>query len=416
MQTSAWQPFARREFRAVWVSTLVVHLVNWMHQVGAASLMATLTPSPTMVALVQTAASLPAVLLGLPAGALADRVERRQWLIFTQLWLCCGTAIVAAAIAWGGVGPWSLLALTMLIGAGFALQMPASQAVIGEVVPRVELPAALVLAGLSFNISRVAGPFLAGVLIGVAGGASVYAALCLCSVGVLVFLVRWPGVPRAGDRPPERLWPALLTGVRYVRQAPQSRVALMHTLVFMSCGSAAWALLPVVARDSYGLGAGGYGMMLGALGAGGVLGAFLMPPMRRRWSAHAVIALCALVFAAVTGLLALAVPLPVALGALVLGGTVWMGGASAIYAALQASLPGWVRARGLSIYNLVYFLAMAGGAAAWGACAGAWGTPAALIASAAAMSLAAPWLYRQPFAKSGDDAARLQDTLSQENL
>ncbi|HSV36315.1 MAG TPA: MFS transporter, partial [Ramlibacter sp.] len=257
MQTSAWQPFARREFRAVWASTLVVHLANWMHQVGAASLMATLTPSPTMVALVQTAASLPAVLLGLPAGALADMVERRQWLIFTQLWLCCGAAIAAAAIAWGGVGPWSLLALTMLIGAGFALQMPASQAVIGEVVPPVELPAALVLAGLSFNISRVAGPFLAGLLIGVAGGASVYAALCLCSVGVLVFLVRWPGVPRAGDRPAERLWPALLTGVRYVRQAPQARVALMHTLVFMSCGSAAWALLPVVARDSYGLGAGG---------------------------------------------------------------------------------------------------------------------------------------------------------------
>jgi len=403
MEPSAWQPFARREFRAVWASTLAVHLANWMQQVGAASLMTTLTPSPTMTALVQTAASLPAVLLGLPAGALADLVERRRWLIFTQLWLLVSAAIACGVIAFGAIGPWSLLALTALIGVGFALQLPASQAVIGEVVPRVELPAALVLAGVSFNISRVAGPALAGALIGAAGGASVYAVVSLCSVGVLSFLMRWRGLQRPTNAPRERLWSAQRTGVRYMRHVPACRVALMHTLVFMFFGSATWALLPVLARDTYALGAGGYGVLLGAFGVGGVLGAFVMPRMRRRWPPHGVVARSALAFAAVTAMLAFAVPLAAALCALVLGGIAWMCGASSIYAALQGSLPDWVRARGLSIFNLAYFLAMAGGAASWGALAEGLGTPPALALAAASMGLASLWLRRRPMGMPEED-------------
>jgi predicted MFS family arabinose efflux permease len=301
-------------------------------------------------------------------------------------------------IASGVIGPWGLLALTALIGVGFALQAPASQAVIGEGVPRSELPAALALAGVSFNISRVAGPALAGALIGAAGGASVYAAVALCSVGVLFFLARWRGVQRTTQAPPERLWSALRTGVGHMRRAPACRVPLMHTLVFMSCGSATWALLPVLARDTYALGAGGYGVLLGAFGVGGVLGVFVMPRMRRRWPPHRVVAGSALAFAAVTAMLALAVPQAAALCALVFGGIAWMCGASSIYAALQVSLPDWMRARGLSIYNLAYFLAMAGGAASWGALAGRWGTARALGLAAASMGLASLWLRRRPMA------------------
>ena len=381
-----------------------MHLANWMQQVGAASLMTTLTPSPTMTALVQTAASLPAVFLGLPAGALADLVERRRWMIFTQLWLLSMVLITGATLALGAAGPWSLLALTALIGVGFALLTPASQALMGEIVPRAELPAALVLAGIGFNVSRIAGPAIAGALIGFGGGVAVYLVVAACSVGTLIFLWQWPGVPRSSSAPPERLWSALRSGVRYVRHAPECRVQLLHTLVFMSCGSAIWALLPVLARDSYGLGQSGYGLLLGAFGVGGVLGAFVMPPMRRRWPSHHVVAASALGFGAMTASMAARLPLPLALCELVVGGTLWMCGASSIYAAVQGSLPGWVRARGISIYNLSYFAAMAGGAALWGACAGIVGTSATLGVAGCVMTLSALWLRRRPIDGPAVDA------------
>jgi MFS family permease len=402
-EPSPWKPLTRPEFRGVWASTLAIHLANWMQQVGAASLMTTLTPSPTMTALVQTAASLPAVLLGLPAGALADLIERRRWLIFVQLWLLTAIVITGASIAFGAAGPWGLLALTALIGVGFALHMPASQALLGEIVPRAELPAALVLAGVSFNISRIAGPAFAGLLISLGGGVAVYAAVGVCSIGTLLFLLQWKGVERKSIAPPERLWSALRSGVRYVRHAPECRVQLMHTLVFMLCGSATWALLPVLARDGYGLGAGGYGLLLGAFGIGGVLGVFVMPVMKRRWPPHGVVAWSALGFGLITVSLAFPLPLPLALCELVVGGTVWMCGASSIYAALQGSLPDWVRARGISIYNLTYFASMAGGAALWGACAGITGTSVTLGLAGCSMALSALWLRRQPIDKPRPD-------------
>ena len=388
----------------MWGSGLAMHLANWMQQVGAASLMTTLTPSPTMIALVQTAASLPAVFLGLPAGALADLVERRRWLVFTQLWLLTMVLVTGATLALGAAGPWSLLALTALIGVGFALLTPASQALMGEIVPRAELPAALALAGIGFNVSRIVGPALAGTLIGFGGGVAVYLAVAACSVGTLVFLWRWPGVPRSSNAPPERLWSALRSGVRYVRHAPACRVQLLHTLVFMSCGSAIWALLPVLARDSYGLGQRGYGLLLGAFGVGGLLGAVVMPMMRRHGPPHRAVAWSALGFGVMTASMAARLPLPLALCELVAGGALWTCGASSIYAAVQGSLPGWVRARGISIYNLTYFAGMAGGAAAWGACAGIVGTATTLGVAGCVMALSALWLRCRPIDGPAFDA------------
>jgi len=398
VSTSAWHPLRHRDFRGLWGCSLAVHLANWMQQVGAASLMSTLTPTPAMTALVQTAASLPAVLLGLPAGAMADLIERRRWLIFTQS-LILAVAVLTIPIAAGGLlDPWSLLGVTALLGVGFALHAPASQAVVSEVVPRAELPLALALGGISYNISRVAGPALAGVLITVGGGAAVYGAVALCCMSMLSFLRGWPGVPRPADARTERPWAALRSGLRHARETPVYQRQLLHIGVFMACGSATWALLPVLARDAYGFSGGGYGLLLGAFGVGGVLGVFLLPSLRARAPPHRVVASSTLAFAIVPALLAVSAPLWIALPALVWGGAAWICGASTIYAALQGALPDWVRSRGLSIYNLAYFGAMAGGAAFWGALTAPLGTPLTMAASALAAALAAVWHWHTPLA------------------
>jgi MFS family permease len=397
VSTSAWYPLRHRDFRGLWGCSLAVHLANWMQQVGAASLMSTLTPTPAMTALVQTAASLPAVLLGLPAGAMADLIERRRWLIFTQS-LILAVAVLTVPVAAGGLlDPWSLLAVTALLGVGFALHAPASQAVVSEVVPRAELPLALALGGVSYNISRVAGPALAGVLITLGGGAAVYAAVALCCLSMLSFLRGWPGVPRPAGASVERPWAALRSGLRHARDTPAYQRQLLHIVVFMACGSATWALLPVLARDAYGFSGGGYGLLLGAFGVGGVCGVFLIAPLRSR-PPHRIVALSTLGFAIVPALLAWPAPLWLSLPALVWGGAAWICGASTIYAALQGGLPDGMRSRGLSIYNLAYFGAMAGGAALWGALTAPLGTPLTMAASALATSLAAAWHWRTPLA------------------
>jgi predicted MFS family arabinose efflux permease len=341
------------------------------------------------------------VLLALPAGAMADLVDRRRWLIMTQ-GLILAIALLAGLVeAADALGPLSLLALTSLLGIGFALQQPAAQAVVTEVVPRDELPQALALNGISFNVSRVAGPALAGALIAWGGGLAVYAAVALCCAYMLVFLWRWRGVTRRSVAPPEQLWGALRNGLRYVQHSPNCRRQLLHLAMFMASGSATWALLPVVARDVFGLQQGGYGLMLGAFGVGGILAALVLPALRKRSMAHHIVAASACGFALVTAVLVLPVPLWVALAALVFGGVAWTCGVSSIYAAFQTDLADWVRSRGIAVYNLIYFAAMAGGAALWGGLTQALGTRSAMWLAAAALMGAAAWHLRSSLHPTG---------------
>lgn len=390
----AWAPFRFASFRRLWSAALAGYLFNWMQQVGAATLMTGLTPSPMMVALVQTAASVPSVVLGLPAGALADLIDRRRWLVFTQAWILLAAALCCAVIGSGALGPGMLLALTALLGAGFALQSPAVQALMGESVPLEVVPAALSLGGVGFNLSRIVGPALAGAIAGLAGGSGIYAVIVLGSAVVMVVYLRQPAAPSRPVRPRERLWTALRGGLSHMRHTPVCRAGLIHTFVFMGCGSATWALLPVLARSTYHLGAGGYGLLLGALGAGGIAGAVIYPAVHARRSPHALVGDASVGFGLVTAALALRLPQPVVIAALVAGGVFWSFGATSIYASLQLSLPDHVRARGVSLYGVVYFIAMAGGAAFWGGLATLAGTPVALELAAAASALSAFGLRR----------------------
>ncbi len=408
---STWAPLKRPPFRAVFFGVLCMHTATWVNQVGAATLMSELSPLPLMTALVQTAASLPVVVLGLPAGAIADLVDRRIWMRTIQFGMLAAALVAFIVAMLGGLTPAVLLMLTVLVGIGLALQAPAAQAVYGEVVPREELAEALALGSMSFNLSRIVGPALAGAVLGVAGAMGLYATLALCSALVLVSLTRWRSNAERSHVAPERLWSALRGGMRYVRHSPDCHRPLLHTLVYMGCGSAAWALLPVLARDVYGLGTQGYGLMLGGFGLGGLVGVIVMGRVRQRLALPRIMVASTAIFAVVSAVLALAAPLALTLVALVIGGAAWMIGATLMYTALQDTLPGWVRARGLSIYNLVYFTAMAGGAALWGVLTAPAGTRGALGIAAACMGVAAIGFVRWPLQPSTAVLSRAEASL-----
>ena len=255
----------------------------------AAWLMATLTPSALMVALVQTASTAPALLFGLAAGALADIVDRRRIVLATQAVLFGATAILGLVTLTGLVTPVILLALTFVIGAGFTVYLPAAQATTNDLVPRAELPRAVALGAVAFNVARAAGPALAGALTAWIGTGSALLAAAACFVVMIVAIARLridapvlPGVP-------ERLLPGITSGLRYVRHAPLMRALLIRKLSFSLCGGALWALLPVIARDLLGMGAGGFGALSASFGAGAVTGALTIPRLLQRHSLNDVV-------------------------------------------------------------------------------------------------------------------------------
>jgi predicted MFS family arabinose efflux permease len=360
--------------------------------------MTDLTTSPLMAALVQAATTLPVFLLGLPAGALADVIDRRRLLLAAQAWMLAAAAALAAVTAAGLVTPWLLLALTFALGLGFALNAPAWQAVVPELVPRAEVPAAVALNGVSVNASRAVGPALGGVLVAAAGPGAAFLLNALSFVAVLWVLFRWDRPATAGALPAERLVGAMRAGVRYVRYAPAFRAVLVRSAAFVTGAAGLWALLPAVAREHADWGPAGYGVMLGSLGAGAVLGTLLLPAVRRGTSADVLVAGGTIVFAACAAGVALFPSLGARCLLLFPAGAAWLAGLTTLSSSAQSLLPAWVRARALSVYLLVFFGGLAAGSVLWGLVASPLGVPLALLASAGCMvvALTAGLRYRLP--------------------
>jgi predicted MFS family arabinose efflux permease len=281
-----------------------------------------------------------------------------------------------------------LLLLIFSLGLGSALTAPAWQAVIPELVPREELPAAVSLNSVAFNIARAVGPAVGGMVVAAVGSWAVFLLNSLSFVGVLLVVYRWRREPEESISPGERMVGAMRAGARYVRHEPALRAVLLRTVVFVGCASALWATLPLVARQQLGLGAFGYGLLLGSLGGGAILGAFVLPAARRRVSLNAMIVCGSFAFAGATAALATVRSVPVLCAALVCGGVAWMAAMSGFNIVAQTSVPAWVRARALSIYLLAFFGSMAAGSAAWGALATRTGIPTALLAAAATLLVA----------------------------
>jgi MFS family permease len=363
-QPGAFAPLRERVFAVLWAATVIGNIGTWMRDVASGWLMVTLAPSATVVALVQAATSLPIFLLALPAGALADLVDRRRVLIGVQAFLLAVVSLLAVLSAADALTPWSLLALTFLAGCGAAVAQPAWQAVVPELVPRPLLRPAVALNSLGINISRAIGPALGGLIVATLGVPAAYAADALTYGAVIAALLWWRRAAPASQGPAERLGAALRAGLRYAARSSPLRRVLARAGLFFAFDAAPWALLPLVARGLPDGGPAAFGLLLAAVGAGAVAGALGLPALRRRLSADAALLAATLAVAAAMALLGLAPSLPVALAAAVPTGLGWIVAVTTLNVSAQGVLPAWVRARGLALYLTVFYGAMAAGSLA----------------------------------------------------
>jgi len=399
---SAWAPLRRPLFRTIWIASIASNVGTWMQNVGAAWLMTSLAPTPLFVSLVQAASNLPFFLLALPAGALADVVDRRRLMLAAQAWLFASAALLGALTLGGVAGPGTLLACTFAIGVGSAFTAPAFAAIVPELVAHEEIESAVSLNGISMNLARAAGPALGGLVVGWAGAGATFVLNALSFLAVIAAVAAWQRAPREGRLPPEDLLGAMRTGIRYVRHNPELQTIMMRTGSFVLPASAVWALLPLYARQELGLGPSGYGLLLGSFGVGAVIAGVLLPSARRRLGIERLATASALVFAVANAALGPARQLSfgpamaAACIALLFAGGMWLGLLSTLNAAAQIAIPAWVRARAMAVYMLVLFGALALGSSLFGALAGAVGVPRSFEVAGAAIALArlATWRRR----------------------
>jgi MFS family permease len=376
---SAWEPLREPVFRALWIASLTSNIGTWMQNVGAAWLMTSLTPSPVVVALVQAATSLPVFLVGLPAGALADIVDRRRLLIVSQGWMLLSAAALGLLTLIGFMSPWILLALTFALGLGAAMNAPAWQAIVPEVVSPSKLQEAVALNAAGFNVARAVGPALGGLTVAAVGPGPVFLLNAASFIAVMLVVYRWNRQRATSRLPAEHVISAMRAGIRYVRNAPSLQAVLVRSGVLIVCAAGLWALLPLVARDQLGLGATGYGVLLGCLGIGAVTGATLLPRIKRKFSLDMLVTGATVVFAVATAALAYVQNVFLVGAAMVAGGIAWIALMSSFNAAAQTAAPEWVRARALAVYLIVFQGGMAVGSILWGALAARMGIRAALL-------------------------------------
>ncbi|MGR8919204.1 MAG: MFS transporter [Gammaproteobacteria bacterium] len=381
----ATSPLRHPRYRLFYIGSIATAFGYTMQTTIAAWLMATLTPSALMVALVQTASMAPGLAFGLVAGTLADIIDRRTVVMFTQVTLLAATLALGLATIAGAIGPVSLLLLTFLVGIGFTFYMPAQQALINDLVPREDLPPAVALSAVAFNVARAAGPALAGALAAWLGSGSAFLASALFFVLMLVTLGRVSVTAAAIPGVPETLMSGVRSGLRYLRHSPALLGLITHSLSFSVCASALWALLPVIARDQLGLGAGGFGILFGAFGAGAVAGALWLPRQIRSTPLGTVVRRGNLVWCAATLTVAGAPVFIVAFAGAAAAGAAWVTVLAGVTAGTQSTAPGWVRARAVAANLVAIQAGLALGSALWGALASSTGTRIAVAASAAAV-------------------------------
>jgi MFS family permease len=392
---SARAAFRHRAFTVIWIATVVSNIGTWMYNAASGWLMVSLDSDALMVSLVQVATSLPMFLFALAAGALADIFDKRRFLIGVETFTTVLSALFAALVQFGHVTPVSLLLFMFLIGAGGALSAPGWQAVVPQLVPVADLAPAVAANSVGINISRAIGPALAGSIIGVAGIAAPFWVNAISNLGVIAALLWWRAPPARADRlPAERFGSAMRTGFRHARHNPFLRATLIRAIAFFLFASAYWALLPLVARDQIAGGPGLYGILLGAIGAGAVGGAFALPWAKSRIGPDRVVVLASIGTALALVLFGLAHVALIGFVASLLAGASWIAVLANLNVSAQVALPNWVRGRGLALFVTVFYGAMTLGSALWGMVANHAGLPLTLILAAAGTLLAIPLTRR----------------------
>ena len=402
--SAAWAPLRHPAFRVAWLTFLGVQLVNWSETVGAVEVIADQSGSVALLALVQTAAMLPGLVLALPAGVAADVVDRRRLLVAIVVGMAASMALLALLVELDAATPAVVLLLTLAIGAGVAISFPAFTALIPDLVPRRDLAAGVTLVGISINLARALGPAIAGLTLAVVGASTLFAGLTVALTAMAVLLLTSPRP--AGGAPPARgqAWGAAMReGLRFARTARPFRNVVTRAGAFVLPASALWAVLPAVAVQRLGLDAAAFGGILAAVGVGAVAGAQLLPWLRARMSLD-VLLRCGTVYGAVNlVLLAVLTSTPLIVASLVLAGAAWIAVLSSLNTAAQLAAPAWVRGRALSVNQLVLAGGLALGSAAWGLIAELAGLREALLAAAVVLTASLLGAARWPIAGSAQD-------------
>ncbi len=393
---SPWEPLKIPVFRLLWGTWMVANICTWMNDVAAAWLMTSMTSTPLWVALVQSASTMPVFLLGLPSGALADILDRRRYFITTQFWVATVATLLCIMVISGAMTPALLLALIFANGVGLAMRWPVFAAIVPELVTRSQLPAALALNGIAMNASRIVGPLVAGALISSAGTEYVFVLNAVLSVIAGFTIMRWrrQHVPSPLGR--ERLLSAMRVGLQFVRQSRRLRAVLVRVSLFFLHSTALLALLPLVARRLHGGGAGTFTLLLASMGAGAIMAAMYLPRLRQRMTRDTLVLRTTMLQSVSTAIMAFAPNVYVAVPAMLLNGMAWITCANSLSVSAQLALPDWVRARGMSMYQMAIMGASALGAALWGQVATVTSVSTGLLVAAlsgtAAMLLAQHWV------------------------
>lgn len=378
---AAWAPLSEPLFRSLWIAAVVSYTGTWMQNVGAGWLMTQLSDSPLMVSLVQAASAIPVFIAVLPAGALADMVDRRRLLLFTQSWMIVAAAALGVLTLFHAVSPWLLLAFTFLLGVGAVMNDPAWQAITPDVASPAQHASAVALNSAGFNVARAVGPALGGIVVAASGSGWSFLLNAVSFLGVVYFLYKWKCAPHEPLRT-NGVVDAIAEGFRYVRGAPQVKSVLIRTGAFSIGAASLLALLPVICQPH---GAQGYGFLLTCFGVGALTGAALLPRLKLQYSVDGLVAGATLLFAAMTFLAGQVHIFEWLCLVLFTAGAAWIGILACFNVVAQTMCPSWMRARALSMYLLVLQGGMAIGSAIWGELAARQGVPAALAWSALAM-------------------------------
>ena len=397
-KASPWAPFQHRIFAMLWLATVVSNVGGWMYSAASSWLMTNLDASPLMVSLVQAANALPMFLFAVPAGALADIIDKRRFIIILEISITIVSAAFAAMVSADFVNPATLLLFTFLISLFGALEAPAWQAIVPQLVSKQDLAPAIAANSVGVNVSRAIGPAIGGVIIVGFGIAAPFWLNAISNLGVIGVLVWWGPPERHMDNmPAERFTSAIRTGFRYARYNRSLRATLVRSVGFFLFASAYWALLPLVARDQI---AGGgpelYGALLGAIGVGAVGGAFVLPWLKAKIGANMLVAAGEVGTAVTLVLFGLAREPILALSASLIAGVSWIAVLASLNISAQYALPDWVRGRGLAMYVTVFFGTLTIGSVLWGQVAGMAGLPLAhfIAAGGAIVAIPATWRWK----------------------
>lgn len=382
-QATPKSPLGYRQFRELWTANAASNFGGQVQVVGAAWLMASLTHSPQIIALVQTAISLPTVLFILFGGAMADNYDRRTIMLVSQGAMLATAALLAVLTVLGLIAPWSLLLLTFIISAFGSINNPCWQASVRDILPRNMISRAVALNSMSINLARTAGPALGGAIVTVAGVASAFVINAVSFVGFIVALVRWTPVRHARTAPREHILPAMIAGVRYAALAPHIRNAVVRGGLSGLTASAVFALLPVVARQKMNGNALTYGLLLAAFGGGAIISAWIGGRLRARLAPDQIVLFAVISLAGGLAILGWAPSAVVAGVGAALCGAGWVMAHSTYNTTVQLSAPAWVTARSLALYQTATFAGMASGSILFGWVAQHYGVSAALLAAGA---------------------------------